>query len=145
MNYNNFIQRSKSDIVEGNQGNILYGQAGIKYYEKITKKEKRKQEVEESILEYYNNHSTEWAERNQEDWEYEEIFAVYMNMKEVYGTKFSKQTSYRAANELQRTIGAINWCSFHLFSERKDLHRSNTMVEFRKEFGLDKGDKDVIA
>jgi len=136
MDYNRFISQNSNNILSGKYNNILYGEEGRLYHDKISQKIKRKQDIEEKLLKEYNEKSINFAEKSQNEWEYDEIYTVYSNLKDIRGTKLTKSSVYRTAIQLQRTIGAINWCIFHLFSERMDLHRSQTMIYFRNQFGL---------
>lgn len=146
MNYNETVFRTKqvlsTDFCVHSSG-LTKETCGICsgiIYKKVNRKT---QDIDEKLVEKYNMLSLNFPVKNQEDWEEDEIFVVYMNMKEIRGTKLTKNAIYRTAIELQRTIGAINWCVYHLFNEREDLHRSNIMINFRKEFGLNKGGNNV--
>ena len=138
MNYNNLIQRSKEDRIDGNQNNIVYGELARQYAKK-SGKDLAKQLVEEKLLAEYNEKSKYFADKAQDDWSYDEVLVVYMNFRYIYGTKSVIAQTLRTAMELSRTKGAIQWATFHIFSERMDLHRSNIMNEFRKNHGLEKG------
>ena len=144
MNYNALIQRSKDDKLEGNCNQILDGISGLHFSTDAKTKRRIRQEELDSALKTLAQKLADLPDRANEDWEYDEIFVVYTNMKEIRGTKLSKITAVRTGIQLSRTLGAINWCNFHLFSDRTDLHRSIEMINFRKEFGLDKGDKNEI-
>jgi len=138
MNYNNLIQRSKEDRLDGNQNNILYGDSA-KQYQTKNGKDLVRISVEENLLVEYNEKSKYFAEKAQDEWRYDEILVVYMNFRNIYGTKAVLAQTLRTAMQLSRTKGAIQWATFHIFSERTDLHRSNIMNEFRKNHGLEKG------
>lgn len=138
MNYNNLIQRSQCDKIEGNHNGIVYGESARQYTTK-SGKDLQKQAVEEKLLAEYNEKSKYFADKAQDDWSYDEIFVVYLNFRNIYGTKQVLATTLKTAMELSRTKGAIQWAIFHIFSERTDLHRSLIMNEFRKNHGLEKG------
>jgi hypothetical protein len=136
MNYDSVIKRSSADKMQESDSNILYGEAALKFYTPASRAERRRQEVDDKLLEHYRANCRFYADRAFEDWEYDDIFVVYMIMKDIHGTREHKNGMLKCTQELRRTLGAVNWCICHLFSEKEDLHRSNMMIKFRKEFEL---------
>lgn len=101
-----------------------------------TLKQNRKNEVSSELLNKYDELKEKF--RSYRDiWSQEEFFAVYVNIKDVIGTKLEKTMIYKTAIELGRTISAVKWAISHIFSE-KQYHRGRTVIEFRKMFGLNK-------
>lgn len=95
-------------------------------------------EVDSELVNRYEKLKEQYA-NFQEVWNEDEFFVVYANIKDVKGTKAELTMIYQTAIELQRTIGAVRWAISHLFSG-KEYHRGKTVIEFRKMFGLDKGE-----
>jgi hypothetical protein len=140
MNYDSVISRTRfardiSDCIHGLDKNSCGYCNGISLVKKRIVKDN---EVEAETINQYEDLKAHFK-NYQEVWNEDEFFVVYANLKDVIGTRAEKRAIYKTAIELSRTLGAINWAKEHLFS-KKDYHRGKIVVEFRKLFGLDKGD-----
>lgn len=103
----------------------------------ITKKKER-YNVDAELLNKYNEKKANFKNFG-EDWTEDEIAVVYINMVNTRKSKEERKMILKTACDLERTLFAVKWCILHLFSEKVDLHRSITMMNFRKTLGLDKG------
>jgi hypothetical protein len=140
MNYQSLIFRThevinKNNCTHGLEKSIC-GFCNGKFLEK--KKSRITAHIDSETLQRYEELKSKFRSF-QDLWNEDEFLVVYMNLKDVRGTKDELSAIYRTAIELERTIGAIRWAISHIFSTKVDLHRGRIVIEFRKELGLDKG------
>jgi hypothetical protein len=131
MNYMAVLQRTEHDK------NTEFALYHVNRVGEIVKKKER-YNVDAELLNKYNEKKANFKNFG-EDWTEDEIAVVYINMVNTRKTKDERKTLLQTACDLERTLFAVKWCILHLFSEKADLHRSNIMIEFRKQLGLDKG------
>ena len=131
MNYNSVISRSRDVEHNGtcrhNIDKICCGYCNGSY--SVTKRKVKI--VSDELLKKYEE-IKERCKSFRDIWTEEEINIVYDNFKDITDKKEKRKMAYITAIQLERTINAVVWMFFHIFSKKEDLHRGNAVKQFRE-------------
>ena len=137
MNFNSFLERNQSEIQEFRKDK------NPQVFVMSKAERKKESSANPELLEKYEELKSKFR-NHKEDWTIEEIETVYLSLDGISRKDLVNMVLNLAIN-LGRTKTAVRWMQSHIFSEKKDLHRGNQVIQFRKEVGLDKEVENVVA